>query len=123
MASFSFGGERLRGLCNAGVYGGYWLTSSREGMDFNNFTGKAYEFSENLKFNDERDQRLDFGFVGGMGPSSSSTARTTPGPGLPPTLTPSSRTPCSKWSSIRWLPTRTTSSTNQSMNRRHGRPS
>lgn len=67
MASFSFGAERLRGFCNAGVYGGYWLTSGREGMDFNSFTGKAYEFSEDLKFNDERDQRLDFGFVGGMG--------------------------------------------------------
>ena len=29
MASFSFGGKQLRGFCNAGVYGGYWLTSGR----------------------------------------------------------------------------------------------
>ena len=67
MASFSFGGKQLRGFCNAGVYGGYWLTSGREGTDFNNSSEKAYEFSENIEFNDERDQRFDFGFVGGIG--------------------------------------------------------
>lgn len=32
MASFSFGGQKLRGFCNAGIYGGYWLTSGREGF-------------------------------------------------------------------------------------------
>lgn len=67
MASFSFGGKQLRGFCNAGVYGGYWLTSGREGTDFNNSSEKAYEFSENIEFNSERDQRFDFGFVGGIG--------------------------------------------------------
>ena len=67
MASFSFGGTQLRGFCNAGVYGGYWLTSGREGTDFNNSSEKVYEFSEDIKFNSERDQRFDFGFVGGIG--------------------------------------------------------
>ena len=67
MASFSFGGKQLRGFCNAGIYGGYWLTSGREGTDFNNSSEKVYEFSEDIKFNSERDQRLDFGFVGGIG--------------------------------------------------------
>lgn len=67
MASFSFGGKQLRGFCNAGVYGGYWLTSGREGTDYNNSSEKAYEFSEDIKFNSERDQRFDFGFVGGIG--------------------------------------------------------
>lgn len=67
MASFSFGGKQLRGFCNAGVYGGYWLTCGREGTDFNNSSEKVYEFSENIEFNDERDQRFDFGFVGGIG--------------------------------------------------------
>lgn len=67
MASFSFGGRQLRGFCNAGVYGGYWLTSGREGTEFNSGSGRDYEFSENLKFNSERDQRLDFGLVGGAG--------------------------------------------------------
>ena len=67
MASFSFGDKQLRGFCNAGVYGGYWLTSGREGTDFNNSSEKVYEFSEDIKFNSERDQRFDFGFVGGIG--------------------------------------------------------
>ena len=67
MASFSFGGKQLRGFCNAGVYGGYWLTSGREGTDFNNSSEKVYEFSEDIKFNSERDQRFDFGFMGGIG--------------------------------------------------------
>ena len=67
MASFSFGGKQLRGFCNAGVYGGYWLTSGREGTDFNNSSEKVYEFSEDIKFNSERDQRFDFGFVSGIG--------------------------------------------------------
>ena len=67
MASFSFGGKQLRGFCNAGVYGGYWLTSGREGTDFNNSSEKVYEFSEDIKFNSERDQRFDFGFAGGIG--------------------------------------------------------
>lgn len=67
MASFSFGGKQLRGFCNTGVYGGYWLTSGREGTDFNNSSEKVYEFSEDIKFNSERDQRFDFGFVGGIG--------------------------------------------------------
>ena len=67
MASFSFGGKQLHGFCNAGVYGGYWLTSGREGTDFNNSSEKVYEFSEDIKFNSERDQRFDFGFVGGIG--------------------------------------------------------
>ncbi len=67
MASFSVGGKKLRGVFNAGVYGGYWLNSSREGFDYNNFTGKVYNISETVAFNSERDQRLDFGFVGGAG--------------------------------------------------------
>lgn len=67
MASFSFGGQKLRGFCNAGIYGGYWLTSGREGFESNTFTERVYEFSEDISFNSERDQRLDFGFLGGLG--------------------------------------------------------
>lgn len=67
MASFSFGGQQLRGFCNAGIYGGYWLTSGREGFETNTFTERVYEFSEDISFNSERDQRLDFGFLGGLG--------------------------------------------------------
>lgn len=67
MASFSFGGQKVRGFVNGGIYGGYWLNSSREGSDFVNFTDRTYQFSEKVDFNSERDQRLDFGFVGGAG--------------------------------------------------------
>lgn len=67
MASFSFGGQKLRVFCNAGIYGGYWLTSGREGFETNTFTERVYEFSEDISFNSERDQRLDFGFLAGLG--------------------------------------------------------
>ena len=67
MASFSFGGERLRGFCNLGVYGGYWLNSHRAGSDYNNFSGQTIAFSEKVKFNSDRDQRWDFGLLGGVG--------------------------------------------------------
>lgn len=67
MASFSFGGQKVRGFLNTGIYGGYWLNSKREGYDSNTFTDKTYTFSETISFNSDRDQRLDFGFVGGAG--------------------------------------------------------
>ena len=66
-AVFSFGGEKLRGFCNLGVYGGYWLACHREGSDFNVFDESKYDFSESLKFVPEVDQRWDFGPVGGLG--------------------------------------------------------
>lgn len=49
MASFCFGCQKLKGFLNTGIYGGYWLGS------------RNYDFVE------ERDQRYDCGFVGGMG--------------------------------------------------------
>lgn len=67
MASFSFGGQKLRGFANVGVYGGYWMNSSRWGTDYDSFSGHTYDFSEKLEFNSERDNRMEFGFVGGAG--------------------------------------------------------
>ena len=67
MASFSFGGEKLRGFCNLGAYAGYWLNSSRKGGEYSLFSDRTYEFSEKLEFNSERDQRWDCGLVGGVG--------------------------------------------------------
>ena len=67
MGSFSFGGEKLRGFCNLGIYTGYWLNSNRKGTDFNAITETSYDFSEKVEFMDERDRRWDFGFVGGAG--------------------------------------------------------
>ena len=67
MASFSFGGEKLRGFANLGIYGGYWMNSSRWGTDYSSFGHKTYEFSEKQEFNSDRDRRVEFGFVGGAG--------------------------------------------------------
>lgn len=68
MASFSFGAERLRGFCNVGVYGGYWLSSHRKGTDINFFDNdKVISFDEKVDFYDKRDQRWDCGLMGGVG--------------------------------------------------------
>lgn len=67
IASFSVGGARLRGICNLGMYAGYWLASRREGSDYNSFGEYSVTFNEKIKFNSKTDQRLDFGFVGGLG--------------------------------------------------------
>ncbi len=67
MASFRFGGEKLKGFCNLGVFGGYWLHSNIEGGQVQYFSSKNYEFSQKVEFNDDRDQRWDYGLVGGIG--------------------------------------------------------
>ena len=67
MASFSFGGQKLRGFCNLGVYGGYWLSSNYSGVDYSSFVGASYDVKGHVDFNSDRDQRWDCGFVGGMG--------------------------------------------------------
>ena len=67
MASLSMGGEKLRGFVNLGVYGGYWLSSHREGEDMNMFANKYYSFSEKVEFDSDRDQRWDCGLVAGLG--------------------------------------------------------
>ena len=67
MASFSFGGERLRGFCNLGVYGAYWLNSHRKGSDWNSFSNRTFSFDDKVDFYDNRDQRWDCGLVGGVG--------------------------------------------------------
>ena len=67
MASFSFGGQKLRGFCNLGVYGGYWLSSNYSGVDYNSFVGAPYDVKGHVDFNSDRDQRWDCGFVGGLG--------------------------------------------------------
>ena len=67
MALFSFGGQKLRGFCNLGVYGGYWLSSNYSGVDYNSFVGAPYDVKGHVDFNSDRDQRWDCGFVGGLG--------------------------------------------------------
>ncbi len=67
MAAFSFGGSRVRGFCNAGLYGGYWMKSHYRGFDTNVITDKTYLVEKDLDFDSERDQRWDFGLAGGLG--------------------------------------------------------
>jgi len=67
MASMSFGGQKWRGFCNAGVYGGYWMNSYLKGSDTNSFTDLSYNVNQKYEFIDEKDQRWDFGYVGGIG--------------------------------------------------------
>ena len=67
MASFSFGGQKLRGFCNVGAYGGYWLDSRMKGVVYNNLSEKTTDVDQKIQFDSERDQRFDFGFLGGIG--------------------------------------------------------
>ena len=67
MASFSFGGKKLRGFCNLGVYGGYWVHSYRSGKDMNSFTNQYFDIKGKVEFDSDRDKRWDCGLVGGVG--------------------------------------------------------
>ncbi len=67
MASFSFGGQTLRGFCNLGIYGGYWLSGRMEGYDFTSTSKKTFHFSQKYEFDSDRDRRFEFGYVGGVG--------------------------------------------------------
>ena len=66
--NFSFGGQRVRGFVNAGIYAGVWLSGKRGGTEMNSMGGgSAFQFSEPYHFNSEKDQRGDFGYTGGIG--------------------------------------------------------
>ena len=67
-ANFSFGGQKVRGYVNAGVYGGAWLNYRCVGND-GNFVGmpETKEVDEQLSLNSKRDERGDFGYTGGIG--------------------------------------------------------
>ena len=67
MASFGFGGQKLRGFCHVGAYGGYWLNSRMKGVVYNNLSEKTSDVDQKIPFDSERDQRWDFGFLGGIG--------------------------------------------------------
>lgn len=77
MASFSFGGSRLRGFVNAGAYVGAWLACYEEGMNKNMFGGSpesglldennAYISDGKLDFDSRRDNRFEAGLTGGLG--------------------------------------------------------
>ena len=74
VASFSFGGERIKGFLNVGGYGGYWKSCWLKGTIASNtsypeaFRGSYVTLDyARCDFVEERDNRFDCGFVGGVG--------------------------------------------------------
>ena len=65
--NFSFGGQKVRGFVDLGVYGGAWLSSKRSGIEYSSFSHTTYNFRETMQFDKRKDQRGDFGFTGGVG--------------------------------------------------------
>lgn len=65
--NFSFGGQAVRGFVNLGVYGGAWLNSTMSGREYSSFSKTAYNVSGPRAFVNDRDQRGDFGYTGGLG--------------------------------------------------------
>lgn len=66
MASFNFGSQRVVGFLTVGVYGGYWLNSWNHGTQQFMASNTISDTYKN-EFVEERDQRFDCGFVGGIG--------------------------------------------------------
>jgi hypothetical protein len=84
LARFSFGGRRLKGFLNLGVYGAYWAWGRISGSEPNilnpgtqtyNSANPAgifdvinrYDFNQPYQFNSVRDQRFEFGGILGVG--------------------------------------------------------
>lgn len=86
MANFSFGGSRLKGFLNLGGYGGYWISGKVKGRTpnilaqpaFTNTISNAqpnnvfdeftpFNYNEKYTFNTTKDNRLEFGVLGGLG--------------------------------------------------------
>lgn len=67
MAQFSFGGTRVRGFVHTGVYGGYWAAGREKGHLFDHMSGRTHPVDAAYVFQDEKDQRWDFGLAGGLG--------------------------------------------------------
>lgn len=67
MVQFSFGGQKVRGFANVGVYAGYWATGRYNGSFYNPIMNEIYPVDEPYIFQNEKDQRGDFGLAGGLG--------------------------------------------------------
>lgn len=65
--NFSFGGQKVRGFVDLGVYGGAWLTGKRSGQEYSSISGMGHNISEQIVFSNLKDQRGDFGYTGGLG--------------------------------------------------------
>ena len=81
MGHFMFGGERLKGFANAGLYAGYWVTARIKGTlpnildNIDNTTtsgsvysyNNAYNYDEKYSFDNRKDNRWEVGWVAGLG--------------------------------------------------------
>lgn len=72
MASASFGGTRLRGFVNIGVYGGWLVGRRRVGTMTSTYGILFGDYSQTVKIdergiNRNQDKRFEFGFAGGLG--------------------------------------------------------
>ncbi len=89
MGHFMFGGKRLKGFANAGIYGGYWTIAKVKGVmpnildnvdnatatgsiyDYNN----PYSYNEKYSFDSRKDNRFEAGWIAGLGISYNITNR------------------------------------------------
>jgi len=84
MGQFSFGEDQLKGYVNLGVYGAYWLSGKVKGAEANvlnpvdssyttvapsNIAGinNLYPYNEKYTFNPTKDNRMEFGWIAGIG--------------------------------------------------------
>lgn len=89
MAHFMFGGEKLKGFLNAGVYGGYWVASKVKGKMPNildipsNDSATAsiydyenpYSYNQKYTFDKRKDNQFEAGWIGGIGLAYDVTSR------------------------------------------------
>src|ERR1700742_220890 len=85
-ARFSFGGKELRGFVDLGGYAAYWSSGRQKGVEANilNENDTAYEtvnptsilgenngysYNQKYTFDSKKDNRLEFGLIGGAGVS------------------------------------------------------
>jgi hypothetical protein len=67
MVQFSFGGKKVRGFVDAGVYAGCWLAGRYKGTNYDMIVNATYSLDEPYIFQSKKDQRADFGLAGGLG--------------------------------------------------------
>ena len=69
MADFSFGGSRLRGHLDLGLYCGYWMKSNVTGTEiaFDCIDSYNYAFDEPYEFDKLNDNRFDMGYAAATG--------------------------------------------------------
>lgn len=89
MGHFMFGGEQFKGFLNLGMYGGYWAAARVKGSIPNILNpvdtitatntfydiSKAYSYNEKYSFDSRKDNRLEFGWLAGIGVSYKLTDR------------------------------------------------